>query len=325
MFRALPERLTPVVKPLMDSIRKEPDEQLQIITAKRLAELVEQCRSRTPCPNDKVLCNLCSFLRSDHEFTPPIYKNSTPQQYGQTPSQNLLNGTIVYNVNGSNNGKPLSATSSNSTAAYQPVLLSATSNVMGNYNGIVTLNNQQKNAERAVFKRSNSAGRGPGRPPTTDIPLDELFKEEDETQKAGRVQRRGATYALTEIVNYYGATLPQKLPKLWELMMGQLSNIIDPDNFRRDEYVGKDSDAESVVWALQVLEVTSPSVHPNLRPILMESMLTRLCILLSHPYRAVRHLASRCLAVFAKLDSVPIMELVVSKVQSTEKSVLKLK
>jgi hypothetical protein len=37
-----------------------------------------------------------------------------------------------------------------------------------------------QSAERAAFRRSNSTGgRGPGRPPVTDIPLEELFAAED--------------------------------------------------------------------------------------------------------------------------------------------------
>ena len=37
-----------------------------------------------------------------------------------------------------------------------------------------------QSAERAAFRRSNSTGgRGPGRPPITDIPLEELFAAED--------------------------------------------------------------------------------------------------------------------------------------------------
>lgn len=44
----------------------------------------------------------------------------------------------------------------------------------------------------------------------------------------------------------------------------------------------------------------------------MDICLIRLCVLLSHPYKAVRHLASRCLATFAKLESVRVMELIVS-------------
>lgn len=111
MFRSLPDKLTPVVKPLMESVRRENDEQLQQLTAKHLAQLLDQCRGRSPCPNDKILMNLCTFLRCDPEFTPVIYK---AQVGGE-----------------------------NSTGVVTP----------GNYNGIVMLNNQQKNAERAAFKR----------------------------------------------------------------------------------------------------------------------------------------------------------------------------
>lgn len=53
------------------------------------------------------------------------------------------------------------------------------------------LNNLQRSAERAAFRKPNSGSRGPGRPPATDIPLEELFKEEDEVQKANVIQRRG--------------------------------------------------------------------------------------------------------------------------------------
>lgn len=63
MFKSLPEKLTPVVKPLMESIRKEKDEHLQKLAAQHLTRLLDQCRERTPCPNDKILANLCTFLR----------------------------------------------------------------------------------------------------------------------------------------------------------------------------------------------------------------------------------------------------------------------
>lgn len=262
MFKALPEKLTPVVKPLMESIRREPDEQLQHIAAKHLAHLLNQCRNRDPCPNDKILTNLSTFLRSDPEFTPVIARMQE-----------------------------------------------------SNYNGIVTLNNQQRNAERAAYRRSNSTGRGPGRPPATDIPLEELFKEADEVQKGNRIQRRGATLAFTEIVSYFGMELPENLPKMWSLMIGQLSESVNPDSFNAQALLSKDDEAEQLLWALQIMEVCAPSVHSDLRGVLFESSLKRFCVLLSHPYKQVRHLASRCLAVFAKIDSVPVMELIVSKVR----------
>ncbi|KAJ8933842.1 hypothetical protein NQ314_013764 [Rhamnusium bicolor] len=273
MFRALPEKLTPVVKPLMESIRRESDENYQKIAADHLAILLDQCRGRNPCPNDKILGNLCTFLRCDPEFTPVIHKNQ-----GEN-SLSHKDGTW---------GKP------------------------GNYNGIVTLNNQQRNAERAAFKRSNSTGRGPGRPPVMDMLREELFKEEDDTQRTNGIQRRGAMLALTSITNHFGANLPKKAPKLWAFMVGQLTDSVDPYNFDANALYNRDNEAEQLVWALQVLEITSTSLHKSLLPDVMNRSLVRLCVILSHPYRAVRHLSSRCLAAFAKLDSVKVLELIVN-------------
>jgi len=75
------------------------------------------------------------------------------------------------------------------------------------YDGILTLNNRQKHAERIAYNRGTSSGlssgRGPGRPPTTEIPLEELLACEEPEAKAARTRRRGATFALTAIGIYY--------------------------------------------------------------------------------------------------------------------------
>jgi TATA-binding protein-associated factor len=71
------------------------------------------------------------------------------------------------------------------------------------YDGILTLNNKQKHAERITYTRGLNSGlgngRGPGRPPATDIPLEELLAYEEPEAKAARMRRRGATLALTTI------------------------------------------------------------------------------------------------------------------------------
>jgi len=71
------------------------------------------------------------------------------------------------------------------------------------FDGILTLNNRQKHAERIAYNRGAGSGlgsgRGPGRPPTTEIPLEELLACEEPEAKAARTRRRGATLALTAI------------------------------------------------------------------------------------------------------------------------------
>lgn len=124
----------------------------------------------------------------------------------------------------------------------------------------------------------------------------------------------GATLALIELTKHFTKDLPARLPKMWDLMVGQLIQMVDPDSFRPATCLNRDKESEQIVWALQVLEVTSQSAHGSLLPGLMSAALPRCCILLSHPYRQVRHLASRCLAAFAKLNSVSTMEQVVVNV-----------
>ena len=70
------------------------------------------------------------------------------------------------------------------------------------FDGIITVNNRQKNAARIVnIGGTNGVGgsRGPGRPPATDIPLEELLACEEPEAKAARVRRQGATVALATI------------------------------------------------------------------------------------------------------------------------------
>ena len=72
-FRILPvNTVNPVVKPLMDSIKSEENEQLQKSSAGTLARLLELCQIRTPSPNVKILKNICIFLCADTELTPRV-------------------------------------------------------------------------------------------------------------------------------------------------------------------------------------------------------------------------------------------------------------
>lgn len=84
----------------------------------------------------------------------------------------------------------------------------------------------QKIAERQTLRRTNSStGRGPGRPPVNDMP-DELVTEDD-SQRSNQIQRRGATLALTSIARYMEADLPTKIPRLWDLILGELTKSVD--------------------------------------------------------------------------------------------------
>lgn len=71
-MECLPEKLNPVVKPLMESLKREECELLQQLSAEFLVQLMHQVCDRNPSPNSKILTNLCTLLKSDSQFTPKI-------------------------------------------------------------------------------------------------------------------------------------------------------------------------------------------------------------------------------------------------------------
>ncbi|XP_046829454.1 TATA-binding protein-associated factor 172 [Vespa crabro] len=264
MLHCLPEApqpLNPIVKPLMEAIKREENEELQKLAAKHLAHLVDLCVDRSPSPNTKISTNLCTFLCSDTEFTPRV-----------------------------TNAKDSDT-----------------------FDGILTLNNRQKHAERIAYNRGAGSGigggRGPGRPPITEIPLEELLACEEPEAKAARTRRRGATLALTALAKLFGVQLPSRLPHLWDLILPSIlrqgSEDVLPKNSQEE--------ANQLISGLQVLEIMAPSLHSSLLPPALEC-LSRLCDLLANPYKAVRHMASRCIAILASVDAEKTMQYVIRNV-----------
>jgi hypothetical protein len=62
----LPEKLNPVVKPLMESIRREENVHFQNSAADHLCIMMDLALSREPCPNPKIIQNLVTYLCSEN-------------------------------------------------------------------------------------------------------------------------------------------------------------------------------------------------------------------------------------------------------------------
>lgn len=73
-LHSLPEKLNPVVKPLMESVKREECEILQKLSAENLTHLIDQVVVRNPSPNGKIVNNLCTLLKGDEEFTPKVVR-----------------------------------------------------------------------------------------------------------------------------------------------------------------------------------------------------------------------------------------------------------
>eukprot|EP00092_Neocalanus_flemingeri_P012300 GFUD01013258.1.p1 GENE.GFUD01013258.1~~GFUD01013258.1.p1 ORF type:complete len:1777 (+),score=633.99 GFUD01013258.1:47-5377(+) len=69
---ALPTKLNPVIKPLMEAVKKEANDEFQKMAARSLSRVLNSCISRETSPNEKVVKNLCAFVCSNPEITPLV-------------------------------------------------------------------------------------------------------------------------------------------------------------------------------------------------------------------------------------------------------------
>ncbi|XP_045448730.1 TATA-binding protein-associated factor 172 [Melitaea cinxia] len=283
---ALPARLNPVVRPLMDSVKRECSEELQRGAARTLAALLARLVSREPCPNNKVLVNLKAFLRCDPEFTPRISLENSEDANGDSGS-----------------GDSGTESKTDTLSSHEPTL--------DKYNGILTLLEQHRSAERVVPRRgrppaAHHAHHGPNA--QSDL-LEQLLPQEDEARKLLRIQRRGATMALTSLTEYFGEELPEKLPKLWEFITQPFEKVMtDSELEQLEEEAG-----EELISRLQVVEAVCAYVCDALWPRVVGG--ARACVALARArHTALRHMAARALAALAARDPHAVMRTVVREV-----------
>lgn len=271
-MKCLPEKLNPVVKPLMEAIKREENEILQKMAAESLTCLMSQTINRHPSPNIKIITNLSTLIKSDEEFTPTV----------KFPNQELKLKDFKPN-----NGNDCP------------------------YYGIISLQKQLRTKENA----SNSSGpgsstRGPGRPPAIDLVVEDSIDLDDPLRKTNKTQRIGASFAIESICQFFGESLPHAIPTVWQLMFEVLAKI-DQSFIQRLTLSSIEQDeTNDIITSLQLLELSSPHLHIALHTQLFDK-LPKLCLLVQHPFKAVRHMASRCLATLAVINSKMVMRLVI--------------
>nr|XP_028585647.1 TATA-binding protein-associated factor 172 isoform X3 [Podarcis muralis] len=280
----LPEKLNPVIKPLMEAVKKEENMLVQNHAALCIAKLLQQCTTRSPCPNSKIIKNLCSSLCVDSHLTPLASCPAQPQSSHE-------------NSKGSNSERD------------------GMHHTVTKHRGIITLYRHQK----AAFAITSRRGPTPKAPKAQigDLPTSSsgnVTTELDEAQKPYVVQRRGAEFALSTIAKHFGCEMAVGLPHLWDTMVGSLRNSIDIDNFDRKVLLEKgDGPAQELVNSLQVFETTAASMDAQLHPLLIQH-LPYLCMCLQHPTTAVRHMAARCVGVMSKVATLETMHIFLEKI-----------
>ncbi|KAI5617401.1 TATA-binding protein-associated factor 172, partial [Silurus asotus] len=280
---ALPDKLNPLVRPLMEAVKKEENTLVQGYAASSIARLLQLCTGRTPCPNSKIIKNLCSSICVDPMLTPnaecPVPPPTPPTQDGCKANMSEKDG-MHHMVNKTK--------------------------------GIITLYRHQ----RAAFAITSKRGPAPKVQKTSpsDLPPgSSISAETDESKKPILIQRRGAEFSLTTIARHFGPDLAKALPCLWEAMIGPLK-ALETLGYDSKQLLEKgDLVAQDLVNSLQVLEVTTGAMVQELISVLLEQ-LALLCACLRHPYTAVRHMAARCVGVFSKIATMEAMNCFLEKV-----------
>lgn len=97
----LPDKLNPLVRPLMEAARREENILVQGYAASNIARLLQLCSTRSPCPNAKIVKNLCSSVCVDPMLTPsaacPVPPASAPAiQESSKGERNTI--TFIFSV-----------------------------------------------------------------------------------------------------------------------------------------------------------------------------------------------------------------------------------
>uniref|UniRef100_A0AAX7SEB0 BTAF1 RNA polymerase II, B-TFIID transcription factor-associated n=1 Tax=Astatotilapia calliptera TaxID=8154 RepID=A0AAX7SEB0_ASTCA len=272
-LQVLPDKLNPLVRPLMEAIKREENTLIQGYAASFIAKLLQQCAGRSPCPNPKIIKNLCASACVDSATTPSSACPVPPTQ------ENAKGGGLEKD---------------------------GMHHMVNKSRGIITLYRHQ----RAAFAITSKRGPAPKAPknPTTELPPGStISSENDESRKPFLIQRRGAEFALTTIARHFGADLTKSLPYLWENTVGPLTSVATENQcIDTGENIRGDAAAQELVNSLQVLEVMAGAMAAELKPLLLEH-LPHLFTCLQHPYTAVRHMAARCVGVLSKIATLETM------------------
>ncbi|XP_036673244.2 TATA-binding protein-associated factor 172 [Drosophila suzukii] len=291
-LHCLPEKLNPVVKPLMESIKREQCLQLQQLSAEFLVHLMDQVCDRNPSPNSKILNNLCTLLRSDAEYTPKLVMPS--QTLKQTPpSPGVTNSCLYYGI---------------LTLALQQAVANTNSRSGGGVGG------------GATTPTTTTASRGPGRPPAGEILAATAVANHVEVKaqqakeaeaKQCRIQRLGAACAIEKLCKIFGEHIVEKVAVFQQLMFGKVEQFVKQAyDWRLPSILPDLGVCNELITSLQLIETAAPHLHTALHP-QMFALLQPLGFIVCHPLKAVRHMAARCIAVLAEIDACQTMQFVV--------------
>ncbi|KAA8528192.1 hypothetical protein F0562_035557 [Nyssa sinensis] len=145
-----------------------------------------------------------------------------------------------------------------------------------------------------------------------------LTSVEDRSRVEGFISRRGSELALKHLCEKFGASLFDKLPKLWDcltevLKPGSLEELTPEDEKHIALVIESVKDPQILINNIQVVRSIAPMLDETLRPKLL-TLLPCIFKCVHHSHVAVRLAASRCITSMAKSMTMNVMGAVIENV-----------
>lgn len=133
---------------------------------------------------------------------------------------------------------------------------------------------------------------------------------EDRSRVEGFISRRGSELALKSLCKKFGASLFDKLSKLWDCLTEVLVPGSPANEQQIAERIDNVKDPQVLINNMQVIRTIAPMVDEALKPKLL-TILPCAFKCVCHPHIAVRLAASRCITSMAKSMTVNVMAAII--------------
>ncbi len=176
----LPEKLNPVIRPLMEAVKSETNEEFQRMAARGVVLVIQSCLGRTLSPVDKLVKNVCSLACSLPLETPPV-------------DLAFLNAEVKSSLN-----------------THEGIL----SLVLNEKKAEKAVQRVRTKTKKTVKKKEGSCSNG-GADTAADASEAQVLEEENTLRL--ETQCRGASHVLKELVTHFQQGVFLHVPKLHEL------------------------------------------------------------------------------------------------------------
>lgn len=294
------ERMNPLIRPLIECIRFESNPELQSISSKHLAVLLQICSKRQPNPVPKIFKNLLNYLCIDHSKT-PLMQNQ--------PNITCLPDKDYYEIN--RYYGIISDTMNTSDANTHDSAVPTTPNTPITPNKLKRRTSSSNGAQAPEQAQAQTQTNGNGNGNSIQV---DLIKNQ--------IEKRGAELAFKSIIEYYNSLdkLESVVPDLIQQPLNQINAIASLINNSNSDELSQISELnldlnmskyQDLINYLCLIEYVC-SLESLDKMILNKFMdkVPDMMKLIKLPLSSVRSLIAKCLATMCKQELVRTMQII---------------